>query len=404
MKKREKEVKFRHKVVRVVFKILLWPAIKIKYRFKYKRYKYLKNKGPFIILGNHTVAMDPILMSFGYPFHLYYIASEQIFNLGLLSKLLVYLVNPISKSKAQSDIGTIRKARKIVNEGGSIGVYPEGNVTYDGNAVTINDSIVKLIRLLNIDVIIYTTTGLYFSDPRWSVYRKKGKSSGDIVKTITKAEYDELDNDELLELIKSYLEVNAYDQQKEKLVKYKGKNIAKGLERLVFMDLNVNEPFVTYTNKNELRSKVSDFKLVYDEYGYVTNEKGEVKTLIEINDEVKMSYYNYYKNTDKELLHEEEVLIELTTKKVKSNKGKSIVKLYKNKLVLLYDGLEENILYDELISISIQGKKKIIINAEDRTYLVTLNLDSSPYKYLLTYQIYKGEEKDDITSIRQLGL
>ena len=126
------------------------------------------------------------------------------------------------------------------------------------------------------------------------------------------------------------------------------------------MDLNTNEPFVTYTNKNELRSKVSDFKLVYDEYGYVTNEKGEVKTLIEINDEVKMSYYNYYKNTDKKLLHEEDVVIELTTKSVKSNKGKSVVKLYKNKLVLLYDGIEENILYDDLISISIQGKRKRI--------------------------------------------
>src|SRR5690554_1842415 len=170
------------------------------------------------------------------------------------------------------------------------------------------------------------------------------------------------------------------------------------------MDLNTNEPFVTYTNKNELRSKVSDFKLVYDEYGYVTNEKGEVKTLIEINDEVKMSYYNYYKNTDKKLLHEEEVTIELTTKKEKSNKGKSVVKLFKNKVILMYDGIEKTILFDEMISISIQGKKKIIINGLENTYLITLNLDSSPYKYLLTYQIYKGEEKDDITSIRQLGL
>lgn len=404
MKKRDKDVKFRHRIVEKVFKALLYPVIKIKYRYKYKVHKELKNKGPYIIISNHTVAMDPILMSFTFPFNIYYLASEQIFNLGLLSKLLVYLVNPISKSKALSDISAIRKSKKIVKEGGSIGVYPEGNVTYDGASVTINDSIVKLIRLLEIDVIIFNTQGLYLSDPRWSVFRKKGKSSGFINKIIKKEEYKDLTNEELYEVINEGLNVNAYDQQAKELVKYRGKNLAVGLERLVFMDLKTNKPFVTYSQKNELKSRDSDFKLKYDEYGYLVNEAGVKKTLVEVNKEVIDSYFNFYQTTNENLLFEERANVEITTKKRKSSKGLNYIRLYKNKIIIEYDNNLEEFMYEDVTSISIQGKRKIIINSSDKTLLITFNLNSSPYKYLLTYQFYIKEKNDDTSSIQQFGL
>lgn len=400
-KKRKNEVKFRHRVVRRVFKFILWPFFKFKYKYNYKYYKDLKNKGPFLILANHTIAVDPILLSFAFPFHIYYIASEQIFNLGLLSKLLLYLVNPISKTKATSDVTTIRKAKRIVNEGGSIGVYPEGNVTYDGGPATINKSIVKLVRLLKIDIIVFGTKGLYLSDPRWAINQKKGKSSGKILKNIKKEEYDKLSDDELYELIKETLNFTAYEQQEENLVKFKGKELAKGLERLVFIDLDTNKPFVTYTKGNVLKSTDSNFSLTYDEYGYVYDKDNKRFNLIEINNLVKEKYLNYYNNLKEDFIYEELVKLEVTTNKEKSNKGEAHLKLYKNKLILN----NKELLYDDLSSIAIQGKRKIIVYNSSKTYLITFKDNSSPYKYLLTYQIYKKEKNEDgITSIQQLGL
>lgn len=401
---KRKEVKFRHRVIPFFARIILWPIIKIKYRYKYKKYKDLAKKGPFLVLANHTVPMDPILLGLSFPFHLYYFASEQIFNLGLLSKLLVYAVNPISKAKGTSDINAIRKARKIVKEGGSIGLYPEGNVTYDGKTVKINESVVKLIRLLDIDVIIFTTKGLYLSDPRWSVFRKKGKTSGEISRIIKKEEYEDLSNEELYKLITESLYVNAYEQQEKEPVRFKGKNLAKGLERLVFMDLNTNIPFVTYTDSNELRSYISDFKLVYDEYGFLTNEKNEKTTLVELNQKVIASYHEFYKKCENNLLFSETAKLDITTNVRKNNKGNITIDLNKNSLVLKYKDIVEEIKYDDITSIVIQGKRKIIINYQDKRYLITFNLDSSPYKYLLTYQFYKGDKENDTTSIQQFGL
>jgi len=120
---KKKEVKFRHNVIVKVSKLLLKPGIKRNYGYKFKTYKELKNEGPFIVLGNHTVPIDPILMGMSFPFHLYYFATEQIFNLGFLSKLLIYAVNPIRKAKSISDMSSIRKAKQIVNEGASVAIY-----------------------------------------------------------------------------------------------------------------------------------------------------------------------------------------------------------------------------------------------------------------------------------------
>lgn len=402
--KRKTEVKFRHKVFSKVFKFFLYPYIKLKFKYQYKKYRNLKKEGPYIILSNHTMAFDPILISFSFNFPIYYIATEQIFNLGFLSKMLKYLVNPISKSKSESDLLTIRKARRIVSEGGSIAVYPEGNVSYDGAPVTINKSIIKLIRLLKIPVIIYNTEGLYLSDPRWAHKTKHGKTKGYINTIIKKAEYDKLDDDAFYELLLEHLNVNAYTSQENELLTYKGKELALGLERLVFMDLKTNKPFVNYTKGNKLYSKDSDFELTYLNTGYVLRDNQKT-TLVDLNKEVIDKYYNYYLTSNDNFITEEEVSIELTSGNKKVKEGKHLVKLYKDKVIITGNSNEETYFFKDISSLAIQGKRKIIIYNE-KTLLLTLNDNSSPYKYLLTYQFYKkGEQNtDENNEFYQFGL
>ena len=59
----------------------------------------------------------------------------------------------------------IRKTKRIVQAGGSIGIFPEGNTTYNGQTATIQASTVKLIRMLKIPVIIINMKGFYLSFP-----------------------------------------------------------------------------------------------------------------------------------------------------------------------------------------------------------------------------------------------
>lgn len=383
------EVKFRHYLITRILKPFIWLYFKIVYKLKYNVPKVHKEDGPFVVIGNHTVNPDPIIMGLSFRFHLYYIASEQIFNLGFVSKVLKYLVNPIKKSKSVSDIVTIRKIKKITRELGSIGIFPEGNTTYDGVTVSIPLSTAKLIKALKLPVIILNTKGMYFTNPRWAVYRKKGKTEINL-RTILKAEdYIDLTDEKLHHLLNEYLQVDAYKDQETKKVQFKGSHIAVGLERLIFMDLDRNIPFVTYTVGNKLKSTVSDFELTYQTNGYVLTNKGETKTLVELNCEVKLAYFNYYLNMPFQQLFVEnvEIIESFSTKKI--SYGRFDINLRKDSIYFI-DQKGQTITwhFDHIVNIAIQGKRQVIVYLEDATYLIKLNIPSSPYKYLLTYQYY----------------
>jgi len=396
-KKKTNEVKKRHFfVIKILWPYLIWKFAR-RYKFKYQQYKNIK--GPLLILGNHTVAEDPILLSFLFPqWHNYYIASEQIFNLGLLSKMLVWAVNPIKKSKSMSDLSTIRKAKQIVNEGGTVAMFAEGNMTYSGQTVTINPAVVKLVRLLKCPVALYNTEGLYLSNPRWAVKPKKGKTTGYIKQIIEPSEYQALSDDELYQLIKDGLMVDCYDNKVLGEQKYVGDDLALGLERLLFVDLKTGKPFKTYTAENRLYSHDSDFTLRYDSYGYLYDQNNARYTLRQLELKTYESYIKFLDNN--EYICDELIMLEKTTDTKKKKLGEHIVNFYQDKIILIKEGQEELVFnFNEISTLAIQGKKKIIIYVQDETYLMTLNELSSPLKYLVAYQYYnykQGDQKDGL--------
>lgn len=389
MKKKRSEVRFRHHFITRLILPFVRFFIKRSFRLKIKQYKALKNKGPFIVLGNHTVNEDPIVMGLMFPFHLYYIATEQVFNLGFISKVLNYVVNPIRKTKSVSDMETIRKTKRIVQEGGSIGIFPEGNTSINGETSTIQKSTVKLIKLLKLPVIIINTRGFYLTHPRWAVHRKKGRTEAYIKKIITPETYASWSDDDFYEVLKDELYVNAFDDQVLMNARYKGKHIAHGLEKLIFMDLDKNVPFVTYSEGDELKSKVSDFKLTYLTTGRVRLHNGEVKTLIEMDRMLKLKYFNFYQSFKDRCLFEETVVVHQSFTDYKKQLGHFKLALHKDALILTNETESFQWFFDDVISIAMQGKFQIIIYMDQVTYIVRLDSYSSIYKYILTYQYYK---------------
>jgi len=389
MKRVKKEVKLRHYVLTRIIAPFVRFFVKRSYKLKMKHYKALKKKGPFVILGNHSINIDPIIMGLHFPFHVYFIATEQVFNLGFLSSLLKYIVNPIKKSKSVSDMETIRKTKRIVEQGGSIGIFPEGNTSYSGQTGIIQPATVKLIKLLKIPVIILNMKGLYLSYPRWSIYRKKGHSHSFIKKIITPEMYLNWSDEYLYEVLKSELHVNAFEDQAESQVMYRGKKIAHGLEKLIFMDLKTNKPFVTYTKDNQLLSKDSDFKLTYLPNGRVTDQDGNEMTLIEMEKRVKIAYFNYYKQVVGDKLFEEDVKLNESLSNRKIKLGTYRLTLYKTHLLLENVHKSFILSYDEITNIVMQGKYQIIVYAKDTTYILKLDRYSSIYKYVLTFQYYQ---------------
>ena len=93
----------------------------------------LRIEGPVLLVPNHVNAWDPLLVATSLRHkHVYFVASEHIFRLGFISKLIVRLLDPIPRSKAASGAGTVKTCLRRIKAGESIALFAEGDCTWDG--------------------------------------------------------------------------------------------------------------------------------------------------------------------------------------------------------------------------------------------------------------------------------
>src|SRR5690554_968277 len=158
------------------------------------------------------------------------------------------------------------------------------------------------------------------------------------------------------------------------------------------------KPFVTYSKGNKLKSHDSDFELTYLPNGKVLDKDNQLHTLVEIERQVKIAYFNYYKENKESLLFEEEVQLVKSFATHKEKLGRYRLKLFKERVYLTNVDNTLDFSFDEITNIVMQGKYQVIIYLPNETYMMRLDDYSSIYKYVLTYQYYMYI-KDGGTSI-----
>lgn len=227
--KKKKWIKFRHKVVRNIAFAIIYPYSKIRYGFNCEN-KY-KDKRQYLILMNHQTGWDQFFLGMAFKGVIYYVASEDLFSNGLISKMLSYLVAPIPIKKQTTDVHAILNCMRVAKEGGSIAIAPEGNRTYSGDNVYVNPAISKLAKKLGFPLALYRIEGGYGVHPRWSNVVRKGKMNCFVSRIIEPEEYKAMSDEELYELINTELYQNDCTLGQT----FKHKKTAEYLERAMYV-------------------------------------------------------------------------------------------------------------------------------------------------------------------------
>ena len=69
--------------------------------------------GPMLLIANHVTAWDPLLIASALDGRqIYFVASEHIFRLGWVSKLLHWLVAPIARRNGTVGLDTVNACLK----------------------------------------------------------------------------------------------------------------------------------------------------------------------------------------------------------------------------------------------------------------------------------------------------
>lgn len=222
-------VKGRHARVFAFLRFAMAGFIRIKYH--YRAEKAPIKKGPCIILHNHQATMDPFFISKAFRFPIYFVTTDDLFNLKV-SPLIRYLVAPIPKSKSMSDLAAVKNILRVLREGGSVGIAPEGNRTFSGRQWEISDAIAKLVKVAKVPVVLFNLCGGYGTDPRWGHSVRRGtKYVGRVRRILYPEEYADMSVEELCDIIKQGLDVVDADSGE----RYKSRKRAEYIERALYL-------------------------------------------------------------------------------------------------------------------------------------------------------------------------
>lgn len=190
---------------------------------------------PTLIISNHVTNYDPILVALSFPgrrFH--FVASEHLFRMGFVSKLLNYVFEPIARRKGVSGGDTAMAILRKLREGKTVGLFAEGETTWDGRTGIVPPATGRMAKMSGCRLITYRLEGGYFTAPRWGKGIRRGRMYGRIVGIYTPEELKAMSKEQVQATIEQDIFEDAHQRQQEMPVAYGKRRRAEHLEVLLF--------------------------------------------------------------------------------------------------------------------------------------------------------------------------
>jgi 1-acyl-sn-glycerol-3-phosphate acyltransferase len=117
-----------------IFLVTFRPLLNICFSWKVEGRENVPLTGPLILVANHVHVLDPILLVFGLPRWIIFVAKEELFRSLFLRFWLRWAGSlPLQRDgKVREKQRILEGARKALDEGMILGMFPEGARSQDG--------------------------------------------------------------------------------------------------------------------------------------------------------------------------------------------------------------------------------------------------------------------------------
>lgn len=232
---------------------IIAPFVKIKYNVTYHRMKE-KLQEPYVLIANHSNTVDPFLAALAvYPNRLNFVggyAYAQKRSYGWLFRL----AQAIPKFQYQIDLASIKQMIGIVKNGGNLALFPSGRLPTFGENEIVTPAMAKMLKMAKANIYYVRIEGAYLSRPKWSKKYRRGKVEVTVNKLLTKEELATKTVDEVNNLVQSVLSYNEFrDYQDYKQIDYKGKDLAEGIEQILYMCPKCLKEYSMSSKGNEIK-------------------------------------------------------------------------------------------------------------------------------------------------------
>lgn len=384
--KTKKWVLPRHQVIVRLASLVLFPWMRLKYHIKVEKCPELRKRQCLVVM-NHQTGFDQFFVSAAaFPRHVYFIASEDIFSLGFLSKLLRWAVAPIPIKKQTTDVNAVRNCIKVAREGGTICLAPEGNRTFSGLPCYSNPAITPLVKKLGLPLAIFRIEGGYGIQPRWSDVCRKGHMRAYVSRIIEPEEYADLSREELYNLLQKELFVDETQNEQE----FHHKELAQYIERAMYV--------CPWCGLSEFHSEkdIITCKKCGRQIRYLPNQQ-----LQGINCDFPFPYVaQWYQHQENYVNHLDTTQIEKPL--YKDIADFSLVEPYKRKVLLKKDANlllygnriqagDKTLFFEDIRVITVLGKNKLNIYHSDALYQIKGDCRFNALKYMNIFYRNKNQ-------------
>lgn len=154
-------------ILRFIFRFIL----KLLFNYKVSGLENIPKNRPVIFAGNHTSFIDGVALACAYPKRMYFIIADSVLDLkfwGWCAKKLGY----ISVKRGGYNKTALKTAIKVLKQGFSLGIFPEGKISLDGQINEAKAGLATIARLAQVDVVPFAIEGVYEA---WPLNQKNPK-------------------------------------------------------------------------------------------------------------------------------------------------------------------------------------------------------------------------------------
>jgi len=228
-------------------------------------------KGPVLVLGTHHAATDFLYMTrMLAPKRMSFVVAANMLYDKRYAWAIKMMGNSIPKKQFAADYECVRSIKKMIESGISIGLYPEGRVSVDGTESYVSFSIAKLIKWLDVPVVLIKNTGGYLSMPRYNLNFHMGKVELSAKRILSVEEAKAMSAQQIHALLLEEFHYNEFEYQEKNHIAFLGKRPALGLDRLLYKCPKCGAEFQMEAELDKLRCNACGNTAVIDKYGKIT--------------------------------------------------------------------------------------------------------------------------------------
>jgi 1-acyl-sn-glycerol-3-phosphate acyltransferase len=189
----------------------------------------------FLLMADHANALDAYAIGSFSKTPIRYMANIE--GVHPAKAFFAGLVGAYGRRKGSSDIAALRKTMSLARSGEAIGIFPEGDRSWDGASAPIRPGAGRLAKKLaeayGFSLVLARQRGNYLTHPRWATTVRRGKWDIEFL-VYDSSELERMSEGLVEALVAAAIEKNEIKDAMASGRSFSGKSLAEGVGRLLW--------------------------------------------------------------------------------------------------------------------------------------------------------------------------